>query len=164
MPRDRIKSLRRVRAGDLQPHPKNWRRHPEGQRAALAAILEEVGFADALLVREVDKGLQIIDGHLRADLDPDQKVPCLVLDVNEEEAEKLLATFDPLAGLAETDAEQLAGLMEDIEFESPDLDALVNGLLGGVLPADADGKEFDESAADDVIMVKCPECGHEFPR
>jgi hypothetical protein len=26
--RDRIKELRRVRAGDLRPHPKNWRKHP----------------------------------------------------------------------------------------------------------------------------------------
>ena len=25
--RDRIKELRRVRAGDLKPHPKNWRVH-----------------------------------------------------------------------------------------------------------------------------------------
>ena len=32
------------------------------------------------------------------------------------------------------------------------------------LPDSADGKEFDESAADDVKMVACPECGHEFPK
>ena len=25
--RDRVKELRRVRAGDLKPHPKNWRTH-----------------------------------------------------------------------------------------------------------------------------------------
>jgi len=38
--RDRIKELRRVRAGDLQPHPKNWRTHPEEQNA-LRGILAE---------------------------------------------------------------------------------------------------------------------------
>jgi hypothetical protein len=30
--RDRIKDLRRVRAGDLRPHPKNWRTHPKAQQ------------------------------------------------------------------------------------------------------------------------------------
>jgi hypothetical protein len=29
--RDRIIELRRVRAGDLLPNPKNWRRHPDVQ-------------------------------------------------------------------------------------------------------------------------------------
>ena len=102
--RDRIKSLRRVRAGDLIPHPKNWRRHPAGQAAAMRAALTEIGFADALLVRETKKGLQIIDGHLRAELNPDQKVPVLVLDVTAKEADKLLAPFDRMRARAETGA------------------------------------------------------------
>ena len=36
--RNRIKELRYVRAGDLIPNPKNWRRHPKAQRDALRAI------------------------------------------------------------------------------------------------------------------------------
>ena len=47
--RDRIKELRRVRAGQLRPHPHNWRTHPDAQREALRGLLEEVGYADALL-------------------------------------------------------------------------------------------------------------------
>ncbi len=31
--RDRIKELRRVKASELLPNPKNWRRHPKVQRA-----------------------------------------------------------------------------------------------------------------------------------
>jgi hypothetical protein len=65
--RDRVKSLVRVRAGDLLPNPKNWRRHPAQQADALRGILAEVGFADALLARETPKGLMLIDGHLRAE-------------------------------------------------------------------------------------------------
>jgi hypothetical protein len=30
-------------------------------------------------------------------------------------------------------------------------------------PLNAQGKEFDESAADDVKMVECPKCGEKFP-
>src|SRR5713226_8097073 len=100
--RDRIKELRRVRAKDLVPNPKNWRRHPKAQAAALRGLLAEVGYADALLVRELTDGrLMIIDGHLRADTTPDYLVPVLVLDVTEEEADKILLTLDPLAAMAE---------------------------------------------------------------
>src|SRR5690606_33584608 len=130
MIKDRITDLRRVRAGDLRPSPKNWRRHPESQRKAMKAALTEIGFADALLARETDGGLELIDGHLRADLDPEQQVPVLILDVNEEEAGKLLATLDPLAGMAEADLEALKLLAADLDFQMPDLEMVVTGLTG----------------------------------
>ncbi len=43
--RDRIKKLRRVPARELIPNPRNWRRHPARQAAALRSVLEEVGYA-----------------------------------------------------------------------------------------------------------------------
>jgi len=116
--RDRIKSLRRVKASELLPNPANWRTHPEAQQNALRGILEEVGIADAILVRETPDGLQIIDGHLRADLDPEVKWPCLILDVDDAEAAKLLATFDPLAAMAEADAAKLDALLREIDTGS----------------------------------------------
>jgi hypothetical protein len=68
---DRIKELRRVRARDLLPNPKNWRRHPKAQIDALRGLLAEVGYADALLVRQLPDGrLMLIDGHLRAETTP----------------------------------------------------------------------------------------------
>ncbi|HJU27891.1 MAG TPA: hypothetical protein VJ718_01895, partial [Candidatus Binataceae bacterium] len=70
--RDRVRELRRVRARDLAPNPKNWRRHPKAQADALRGLLSEVGYADALLVRELADGrLMLIDGHLRAETTPD---------------------------------------------------------------------------------------------
>src|SRR5262245_50261171 len=92
--RDRIKELRRVPSRGLIPNPKNWRKHPKAQADALRGILAEVGYADALLVRETEQGLVLIDGHLRAETTPDQEVPVLVLDVTEEEADKILLTLD----------------------------------------------------------------------
>src|SRR5436190_19429334 len=94
--RDRIKDLRRVRAGDLRPRPKNWRTHPEEQQNALRGILAEVGFVDALMVRELrDGALQIVDGHLRAETTPDSLVPVLIVDLDDKEAEKVLASRRP---------------------------------------------------------------------
>ena len=70
----------------------------------IEAILAEIGYADAVLARELpDGGLEIVDGHLRADLDPEQQVPVLVLDVTEAEASKLLAVLDPVAMMAQPD-------------------------------------------------------------
>ncbi len=114
--RDRVVELRRVRARDLLPNPKNWRKHPEVQAGALRAMLEDIGYADALLVRETPVGLMLIDGHLRAETTPDEEVPVLVLDVSDAEADKLLATLDPLAGMAVADGEALARLLEGAEI------------------------------------------------
>src|ERR1700732_724991 len=117
--RDRIKELRRVRAKDLLPNPKNWRRHPKTQVDALRGLLAEVGYADALLARELPDGrLMLIDGHLRAETTPDALVPVLVLDVTEEEADKILLTLDPLAAMAESDAERIKALLQAVGTES----------------------------------------------
>ena len=129
--KDRIKELRRVPASELRANPKNWRRHPPAQEAALRGVLDEIGFADALIARETDAGLELIDGHLRQEVMGDQPVPVLVLDVTEEEADKLLLTLDPLAMMAHADTDQLLGLLRDNPFESQAvadmLEALVNG-------------------------------------
>ena len=127
--RDRIKELRRVRAGDLKPHPRNWRVHPESQKNALRGLLAEIGYADVLLTRELPDGsLQIIDGHLRAETTPDSLVPVLVTDLTEAEAEKVLLTLDPLASMATADKANLESLLTSLKFESPDVSAMLEAL------------------------------------
>src|SRR3954470_1775638 len=117
--RDRIKELRRVRATDLRPNPRNWRIHPPAQQDALRGLLAEVGYADALLARELDDGtLMLIDGHLRAETTPDAVVPVLILDVDETEADKILLTHDPLAAMATVSEQQLHSLLGEVQTES----------------------------------------------
>jgi len=127
--RDRIVELVRVRAGDLVDHPANWRRHPERQRAALAAMLQEIGYANALVARREGDALVLIDGHLRKSLDADQIVPVLVLDVTAEEAEKLLLTLDPIGALARPHPEALAALLERVKTSSDAVADLLEGLV-----------------------------------
>ena len=93
--RDRIRELRRVQASDLLPHPRNWRQHPTAQLDALKAILDEVGWADCVLARETPDGLQLIDGHARANVAPDAEIPVLVLDVSEEETQNIPVATRP---------------------------------------------------------------------
>jgi hypothetical protein len=122
--RNRIKSHRRVRAGDLLPHELNYRLHPDRQRAALEALYREVGFAHSLLAYELPDGrLKLIDGHLRRDLDPDMEVDVEILDVTEDEARALLLSIDPLAALAQTQEQLHDRLLELAPPVAPDLQA-----------------------------------------
>jgi DNA modification methylase len=121
--------LRRVPAAQLLSHPKNWRRHPLAQAAALRAMLAEVGMADACLARQTEQGLVLIDGHLRRELAADGLLPVLVLDLTEGEAETLLATLDPLAGMAVADPEALRAILETVVIPDPALLSHITGLL-----------------------------------
>jgi SpoVK/Ycf46/Vps4 family AAA+-type ATPase len=116
--RDRIKELRRIKAGDLRANAKNWRLHPEGQKSALSGLLKEIGFVGALIAREVEGGqLELIDGHLRADIAEDSEVPVLIVDLDAEEAAKILATYDPLTSMAVVDDAALAALLEEVDID-----------------------------------------------
>jgi len=128
--RDRIVEFIHARASTLVAHEANWRRHPAAQRAALRGVLEEIGYAAALIARRGDDGsLILIDGHLRKDLDPEQIVPVLVLDVDEDEAEKLLATMDPISALARPDPGALIDLLSRVDTQSEPLADLLEGLF-----------------------------------
>jgi DNA modification methylase len=115
--RDRIKELRRVPASELIPDEKNWRLHGRTQKRHMAAVLEEIGFAGAVLARETEDGLKIVDGHLRHELAGDAEVPVLVLDVDEEEASAILATYDPLGAMANADRGKLEDVVRRLDLD-----------------------------------------------
>ena len=113
--RDRIKGLRRVRAGDLIPDLRNWRRHPVEQESALRTMMNRLGVYDAVIARETPDGLMLVDGHLRAGLDPDAAIPVLVVDLSDTEAAEAIASHDPLAAMAEQDTDALRDLVTTID-------------------------------------------------
>jgi len=155
--RNRVKELRHVPASDLRPNPKNWRTHPTAQRDALRGILAEVGMADAVLARELPDGsLMLIDGHLRAETIGDSDVPVLILDVDEAEADKLLATLDPLAAMAESDGAKLDALLRNVDTGSEALQKMMAataseaGLYKDDDPQDIVEDEVPEPPADPI--------------
>jgi DNA modification methylase len=125
--RDRIREFTRVPASTLRPSPRNWRTHPAEQRTALRAVLEEVGYVDALLVRPLPDGtLEIVDGHLRQEESGDMPVPVLICDLDDAEAATVLATFDPLSAMAGADAATLNTLLAGIETDNDVLKKLLD--------------------------------------
>ncbi|HXG12265.1 MAG TPA: hypothetical protein VNK04_21095 [Gemmataceae bacterium] len=157
--RNRIVEHVTVRAGDLVPHPLNFRRHPKGQRTALADSLRELGDIRSLLgYRLPDGRIQLIDGHLRRDLDPNRTVTVEVVDLTEEEARQALLTLDPLAALAETDAAAVARLTALAKTDSEALRAMWQKLAQDrpVLPA-ADPNILPPASLEEkfLILIEC---------
>jgi hypothetical protein len=156
--RDRIKELRRVRAADLEPNPLNWRRHPESQIAALSGLLTQIGYTDVLIAREMPNGkLQLIDGHARRLVTPDSLVPVLIVDLDEEEANLVLLTLDPIAGLAEASGETLKALIEIAHSDSEAVQALIEHIAGPRLwqtlhPSQIDETEISPERADELRL------------
>lgn len=148
--RDRITELRRVPASELRPNPKNWRTHPKAQADALKGVLAEIGIADAVLARELPDGsLMLLDGHLRLETMADQILPVLVLDVDEAEGDKVLATLDPLAAMAEADSAKLDAILREVDTGSPELQQMLSDL------AEEAGLYRDE--AKEIVEDEVPE-------
>ena len=150
--RDRVVELRKVPANTIRPNPWNWRLHPQAQRDALTEIVEEIGFAGALIARETPDGLELVDGHLRQDMSKDELVPVLIVDMTEEEVRRLLATLDPIGAMAQTDVIALTALLDTLDVSGEatiemlddlvkDADSIEEILPEMTIPTGADSKE-----------------------
>lgn len=164
----RITKLVRVRASTLLPHPHNFRRHPETQRAALRAQLDALGYAGAALAYEnTAGGLVLIDGHLRAEEAGDEVIPVLVTDLSPDEALIVLGTSDPLAGMAGLDDVRMGELRTRVGPLQSQTEALLDELADRRLARQQgglDGTEYDQEVTAGVIWLECPDCGHRWPR
>lgn len=160
--RDRVVEFRRVSPKELRPNPKNWRTHPKHQRDALKGLLAEVGIAGAVLAYDPGDGggLMLIDGHLRAEeLAGMEEVPVLVLDVNEREADKLLATIDPIGALAGQDDEKLVELLHGVDSDSAAVQKMLSDLVGEAAePEENEAPSWDASFQ---ILIECESEAHQ---
>lgn len=130
-------------AGELRENRKNWRRHPSAQANALREVLAEVGWAGAVLYNE--RTGRLIDGHLRKKVArKGEKIPVLVGSWSEEQEDKLLLTLDPLAGMAEADADRLTALLETVHIEdAPAVSELLARIADQWLPVSPEAEIQD---------------------
>lgn len=116
---------------ELAENPRNWRRHPEAQVAALTDALAEVGWAGACLYNE--RTGRLIDGHARRKVALDQgaeRVPVLVGSWDEAQEAKILATLDPLGAMATADAQALDALLREVHTGSQAVANMLTELAG----------------------------------
>jgi len=117
--RSRIVDHIELKPSEILDHPSQWRAHPKRQIEFVRKILGAIGIVDELLIyksKRFDGQWVSIDGHLRKSLDSDQIWPCAVLDVTDEEADLILATFDPSSEMADSDKAMLKALLDQIDF------------------------------------------------
>ncbi len=127
--KNRIVAHGTVDPNSLFPNPKNWRRHSKAQQAALAGVMDQVGWVQDVIVNR--RTGRLIDGHLRVALAIERgepSVPVLYVDLDEAEEALILATFDPIGAMAAADAPQLEQLLAEVQTA----DAAVQALLADV--------------------------------
>lgn len=115
--KDRIIEMKRMTANEIRKNLRNWRTHPEDQRDVMSGVLRSIGIADALIAyySERDSGaLTLINGHLRQDIAGDTIWPILITDLNDDEADLLLAIFDPITAMAGIDADKAVQLANEV--------------------------------------------------
>jgi hypothetical protein len=171
-----------VRYGEAAPatliaNEKNWRTHPKAQHAALEGALRKVGVVQNVVVNQ--RSGRMVDGHLRVEMaiaSGQPSVPITYVDLSDEEEALILATIDPVTGLAGTDQKLLDSLITEIRMSDLGLDLGngLNDLLEGLsadpkLAAVAGEDEIPDVPAEPVTRLgdlwilggkaTCPHCG-----
>ena len=127
MYKNRIVEQKQMNPHDLKENPKNWRRHPKVQAEGLDAVLSEVGWVQSVILNRTTGHL--IDGHLRIELairSNESEVPVNIVELSQEEEDAILASFDPLSAMAQTNHEALRDLISNITTTSPALKDLID--------------------------------------
>ena len=115
----------------LIANPRNWRIHTQGQQDALAALLDQVGWVQDVVVNR--RTGYVVDGHLRVVLAisrAEATVPVVFVDLSPEEEALVLAALDPLSAMAVADEDALRALLADVSVHS---DALMT-MLAAIAP------------------------------
>lgn len=152
----------------LVPYSRNPRTHSEEQITQIAASIREFGFTNPILI---DSNQKVIAGHGRLAAAKElgmEKVPCIDLShMTEEQRRAYIIADNKIAlnggwneDLLRVELTALKELGSDLELTGFDAMELADIMLG----KDVEFKEYDESTADDVQMLTCPKCGHNFPK
>lgn len=142
--KDRIKETATLKAHELMDNEGNWRVHPGAQRESITGILREVGKVDALKAYYSARNggkLTLLDGHLRKSLDPDEEWKVNILDINDDEADKLILVFDPISAMAEMNKDKVLELTDRVNSD----DLAVRELIRR-MEQEARGEDDEESA------------------
>lgn len=145
--RNRIQGLIHLKGSEVIPNPANFRSHPKQQRDVLRAAMEDLGIIAAGIVRQLPDGSYMaIDGHLRGEDNPDETLPWLLVDLNEEEAKKAILTLDPVSAMAEINKEVLNEVLQTVDINDEEIQKLCAKLAddAGLYKEDKENLEDDE--------------------
>jgi len=165
--------LERVRLNQLHLHPANPRLHSQRNIDAIKASLVAYGQQKPIVI---DRKNIVIAGNGTVAAARELKWKEILAQrtgLKDFSATAYLIADNRTSELAEWDDPVLAKLLKSLGKESKfDPAALgydpleIEFLLEKVssqLPESAAGKDVDESIVDEITLIKCPKCKHEFP-
>lgn len=156
----------------LEPHPENPR---QGDIGAVVASIEAHGFYGSLLVQRSTNRV-VVGNHrlLAAQESGIEAVPVIFLDVDDEEARRIMLVDNRLSDLAAYDDHALAELLASLAsgdgldgtgYDGDDLDRLLADLdepFNPEEPADGEGSGGRGPRSSPEWHATCPECGTQF--
>lgn len=159
---DRIVGSGMMAPDQFLANPFNFRIHSATQEAALEEVLDRVGWVRKVLVNRTTG--HVLDGHLRVALGIRRNEPLIPfeeVELSDEEEKIVLASLDPIAGMAGTDATILATLLEGIQLrDDGPLLAQLRALADATSKAPAGFQTLDKGTVQ--TQHTCPSCGFEF--
>ena len=123
--RNRITGHGEESPDQLLANPRNWRIHPKAQQDALAAVLDQVGWVQDVIVNQ--RTGHVVDGHARIALAISREeptIPVVYVDLDEHEERLILASLDPLSAMATTDTDAMRELLAEITVDDAALLAM----------------------------------------
>jgi DNA modification methylase len=130
--RSRIVGAGEVSPTELNANPANWRLHPIAQEQAMGAVLDKVGWVQQVIVNRTTG--RLLDGHLRLALArsrDEATIPVVYVELTEAEEALVLASFDPITGMAIADEDKIAELLSGLAVD----DAALLAMLDSIVPA-----------------------------
>jgi hypothetical protein len=147
--RDRVIEVKKMRLGDIQSHPNNPKYHPLEQRELVGNLLTEIGWAGAAIAyysERADGKLVYIDAHLRKSLAPDFEGQIIITDLDDREADILVALYDESGSLAEIDPAAFDALARTINTGNALFQKALSGMAerGHIYSFDENQKSLDD--------------------
>lgn len=157
----------KVKASTLIPNPRNWRIHSPEQEGVMREIIDRLGGMAGSVHAYYSKrygGLTLIDGHMRRDLAGDGEIDVEVLDVNDKEADLLLATFDPVSDMATRDQAMLDSVLASIDLTGLDeMLATLDSDIADIMDANEVGETPEDNTYTNKIIAPVYEPKGERP-
>lgn len=158
--------------GDLNPahyNPRKDLRPGDPQYESIKASILDFGYKDPMVWNR--RTGRLVGGHQRLKILRElgfARAKVVVVDVDETTEIRLNIALNNATG--ENDEVKLLELLQRLKGNDKDLDLRCMGFDDARLKELADRfalpsfePEFDEGIEDEVRMVTCPRCGHEFP-
>ncbi len=153
----------------LIPDPENVRQHDRRNIEAIKQSIQRFGIRKPVVAHEDSSIVYAGNGVLIAALELEiESIPVAWIPTGTPvEVAKAYSIYDNrTTELSSFDPELLNSLID--EFDDFDLDEFLwTPIELNELLQQSDFEEpieYDETIADDVEMVECPECGHKFPK